>query len=61
MISEEQYKKAQKTVKQYEFEQLELLRIKNNNCRLGRFPKDCSIILNTSFKECFDCGHYKNQ
>jgi len=59
MITKEEYEQAQKIVKQYESEQLDLLRVSNNACKLGRFPKDCSIFLYTSGKDCKKyCGHY---
>jgi len=59
MITKEEYEQAQKVVKQYESEQLDLLCIKNSACKLGRFPKDCSIFLYTSGKNCEKyCGHY---
>ena len=31
--------------------------ISNSTCKLGRFPKDCSIFLYTSGKDCKLCGH----
>lgn len=31
---------------------------KSVTCKLDRLPKDCSIIQNTSFKNCDGCGHY---
>jgi hypothetical protein len=58
MISKEEYEQAQKIVKQYESEQLELSRIVNEDCRLGRFSKNCSIFLYTSPKDCATCGHF---
>jgi len=35
--------------------------VKNKACRLHRFPKDCSIIQNSSFKDCNGCGHNVNK
>jgi len=59
MISQEQYEKAQSVIKQYEAEQAELLRVINPSCRLGRFPKDCSVFQYTTGKNCEKCcGHF---
>jgi hypothetical protein len=57
MITKEEFEQAQKVVKQYETEQLDLLRVSNSACKLGRFPENCSIFLNTSGKDCKLCGH----
>lgn len=58
MITKEEYEQAQKVVKQYKHEQLNLLRVSNSSCKLGRFPKNCSIFLYTSGKDCKLCGHF---
>lgn len=60
MISEAQYEKAKKIIKQYEEEQAELHRIKNEKCKLGRFPQNCSKHLYTS-GSCNNCGHSINE
>lgn len=61
MITEKQYNNAREIVRQYESEKLGTSLAKNSECRLGRFPNRCSIIMNTSFKTCDGCGHSVQQ
>lgn len=58
MITKEQYKEAQKIIKDYEAQQVNRPVVVNSVCEMNRKPDECSVNLYTQ-SGCKGCYYFK--